>query len=191
MRISAIIALCLLLTAVAGQSARADLVTNGSFATGDFTGWSLSDGSIIIDSSFAAPSDTHDAAFSGNGILSQNLATTAGTSYRLSFSVLDDSGLFSDTFAVSLGSFTADISGYDASNYLSAVYTVPAADILGADTLSFQGVSAAGDWHLDDVSVTSSPVPEPASGSLLVASLALGAMLTGRRRGVLPPACSN
>ena len=166
------------LSGIAGPSARANLVTNGNFATGDFTGWvSPVEPSIVIDTSFAPPADTYDAAFTGSGILSQNIATIAGQAYTLSFSLLDEAGFFLDSFSVSFGAFSATFTGDDASAYQAEVLSVPGANITGASTvLNFQGFSPSGqNWNLADVAVvpTFAVVPEPSS-RLIIASGLLG-----------------
>jgi hypothetical protein len=188
MRLSAVIVLGLALTGIAGQAARADLVTNGNFETGDFTGWTDSDGSIVIDNTFTPPynSDANDAAFTGDGILSQTLATTAGQEYTLSFSLLDEGNFFLDTFAVNFGGFSTTITGDTASSYQVEVFDIPGSDMLGGDTLSFQGSDIAGqDWNLDDVSVVPvvTAVPEPPVGAVLGgAMLIMVGVLSSRRK---------
>src|SRR5271157_1048424 len=79
-----------LMVGAAGKS-KADLVTNGGFETGDFTGWSLSGDSYpwtyIVGSSFALPNGgKYEAQLGTNdslGFLSQTLTTTPGQSYTL------------------------------------------------------------------------------------------------------------
>ena len=182
MRLSAVVILGLVLTGIAGQAARADLVTNGNFATGDFTGWTNSDGSIVIDTIFTPPynSDVYDAAFTGNGILSQSLATTAGQEYTLSFSLLDEAGYFLDAFTVNFGGFSTTITGDTASTYQMEVFDIPGSDSTGTDTLSFQGYSPSGqDWNLDDVSVVPvvTAVPEPPAGAILAGAMLMVVIL--------------
>jgi hypothetical protein len=186
MRLGSLFILGLALTVFAGQSAWADLVSNGNFATGDFTGWDNSDGSIVIDSVFAPAGDTYDAAFTGDGTLSQNLATIASQEYTLSFSLLDEAGFFLDTFSVNFGAFSATITGDTADTYQTEVFDILGSDITTATTtLSFQGVNALGaDWNLDDVSVVPvsvvTAVPEPATGAILAGAVSM--MLSLRRR---------
>src|ERR1700683_3308162 len=77
--------------------AHADLITNGGFETGDFSGWSAGS-EVFIDTTFPN-SGCCDAAFeasssdpTANGTLSQSIATTVGESYTLNFYVVDEAG---------------------------------------------------------------------------------------------------
>jgi hypothetical protein len=186
MRRGSLLFLGLVLTGVAGQPALAgtNLVTNGNFATGDFTGWSPSDGSIVIDSSFAPPADSFDAAFNGGGILSQIIPTTSGRAYNLSFSLLDEAGSFLDTFTVTFGGFSTTITGDTAAgSYQSEAFVIPGSDITGSSTtLSFQGSNPSSQsWNLDDVSVVAAAIPEAPTVAILGGAVLM--MLSLRLRG--------
>src|SRR5262252_9352602 len=70
----------------------ANLVTNGDFETGDFTGWSVTHaatGSDIFVDIGPGPDPTFGAFFGATGSdfdsISQTFATTPGASYTLSF----------------------------------------------------------------------------------------------------------
>jgi hypothetical protein len=187
MRRVAFFFLGLILAGIAGQPVRADLVTNGNFATGDFTGWTLSDASIYIDETYTPPynADVYDAQFEGTGILSQNLATTVGQAYTLSFSLLDEAGLNADTFVVNFGGFTTTITGDTAATYQPEVFSIAGSDITGTSTtLSFQGFNATQNWNLDDVSVIAAEVPEPPAGTILAGAVILTLSLRLRGRTV-------
>jgi hypothetical protein len=179
------------LAIAASAPARAALVQNGNFAanggvgSSDFTGWTDSDGSIQVDSTFAAPGDTFDAAFTGTGTLSQSIVTSAGDSYTLSFLLFDESGFVGDSFTVGFGAFSTTITGDTAAAYTAESFLVPGVDIIGSlTTLSFQGFNLSSDWNLDDVSVTpvTASIPEPGSAALVLAALTIGTVLTGRPR---------
>jgi VPDSG-CTERM motif len=86
----------LMFTAVAALSiacpAKANLVTNGNFETGDFTGWTVThapSGSNIFVDHGPGPDTTFGAFFGATGrtfdSISQALATTPGAFYTLTF----------------------------------------------------------------------------------------------------------
>ena len=102
-------------------------------------------------------------------------------------------GFSGDTFTVQFGGVSTTITGDEAappdklpSIYTTETFIVPALDIIGGATvLSFKGLndpSLGIDWNLDDVSVTPSAVPEPATWILL--TLAFGGLaIQGRVKG--------
>ncbi len=70
-------------------AAQATLLVNGSFETGDFTGWTVAGaadvqtGAPVTDGSFAAKFNGSNVV--GSMVLSQTVATTPGSLYRLQF----------------------------------------------------------------------------------------------------------
>src|SRR5437016_1630445 len=71
--------------------AKANLIENGGFETGDFTGWTVS-GDAFVSGTYAGispHSGNFQALVGGNliseGFLAQTLATTPGQSYAISF----------------------------------------------------------------------------------------------------------
>jgi len=194
-----LIAVCLGLTTFCGaRGAAANLVANPGFETGDFTDWTVTGNGIGIDTIFPN-TGCCDAFFSAlttdpdPGVLSQVLATTADQSYTLSFALLDEAGFIGDTFTVTLGGFTASITGDQAappgdlpSGYTVEMFAVPSADIAGDDTLAFQGLNdptVGIDWNLDDISVIAvTAAPEPPTVALLaIALLACFALVMSER----------
>jgi hypothetical protein len=184
MRLIPILICGVTIAVLAAKPTRADLVLNGGFETGTLASWSASDASIFIDDTFPN-TDAFDAAFTGNGLLSQQLLTTAGQDYILSFAVEDEAASVLDTFQVKLGRFSANITGDQApGSYIIETLTVPGVDITGTTTLSFQAANPQVAWNLDDVSVTPAPrvsAPEPPVGTILAGAALL--LLTLRLRG--------
>lgn len=171
----AALAMCVLLTApVYAQN----LVTNGSFESGDFTGWTLGGNDSLIEiqsGAFYTYSGAEDGTFyvaagpvGSNGTLSQTLADTAGAQYTLSFwfgSVGDNPS----EFAVSWdGTQLLDLSNPNTgANWTQFTFQVAGT---GSDTLQFTFRDDPGWLALDNVSLTENSgqsVPEPSSLLLL------------------------
>src|SRR4051794_31218171 len=89
MRTVSMMAVALLLASAA--AARANLITNGGFETGDFTGWTQG-GNTDNTSVSSNAVDVHSGTFGArlgpvgpNGLLSQTLATVVGSTYTIEF----------------------------------------------------------------------------------------------------------
>src|SRR4051794_8648117 len=85
------------------QQASADLVVNGGFESGDFTGWALSGNTGSTDVSnvpFYVHSDHWGAELGPIGsdgfLMQQNLATTIGDTYQVSFWLHSDGSVPND-----------------------------------------------------------------------------------------------
>jgi hypothetical protein len=181
------------LAAILAVQAHAQLVTNGGFETGDFTGWSNTGDGIDIDAVFPN-SGSFDAAFTTSsddqnpGVLSQSIATTPGQSYVLDFAVVDESGQTFNSFTTNFGGFSSTITGDQAAfAYVAESFTIPAADITGTSTtLSFEGINDIAAWNLDDVSLSlPGAVPEPAAWALMLAGFGLLGAALRRRSATL------
>src|SRR5437764_11742324 len=84
-----ILALVSLLGLGITQSARANLITNGGFERGDFSGWTVfgTDNDVVGSNPFTSPhSGNFQALFGfGSNSITQNVTTTPGSSYVISF----------------------------------------------------------------------------------------------------------
>ena len=181
-------------------SARADLVTNGSFENGTYpggvfatlgtgnsaiTGWTVTSGSIDWIHTYWQPEDgEYSIDLSGNepgGLaISTSLATVAGQTYELSFWLAGnpDGGPTIKPLTVNVGGvdyfFTFDETGHSrpAMGWVNETVTFVAS---GTTSLSFASTSGTPYGPaLDNVSVNEvqSQVPEPGSLMLLGSGLA-------------------
>jgi hypothetical protein len=143
----------------------ADLVTNGGFETGDFTGWTLSGNTAFTGVTTGNAHGGQWAAFSGPdgslGELSQSIATMPGMTYTLTYFLQSD-GQSPNEFRATFGDRTVDLTDLPAFGYTRETLTVTAT---GTSTpLGFAFRNDDGVFFLDDVSVTA--VPEPGTLSL-------------------------
>jgi hypothetical protein len=179
----------LALTLVVTGAARADqIVVNGGFETGDFTGWSQSGapGSSLVTKS-APHSGMYAAYLDANGVgsLSQTLVTTPGDALHVSFwlKVNGDEGSGKNkgpqsSIQVQLGSTTL-FSATDLSPGNYKQYTFDTTATGSSTNLVFTFSNQHNFFHLDDVSIDrtggrigpASANPEPASLTLAAVGL--------------------
>ncbi|MBV8865938.1 MAG: hypothetical protein JO210_11135 [Acidobacteriaceae bacterium] len=171
--------------------ASADLVFNGGFETGDFTGWILSGNPIpgTVDNL-----NPHSGLFAADLIaagspsfMEQLLATTPGLTYNLTY-FLDVSFSFASPPEAANGTpveFLAQVNGltvFDESNIPPQPYTRYSFPFLATGTstdLKFGFRNDAGAFFLDDISVTATPEPGSLWLGLLVTT---SAIIAGRCR---------
>jgi len=184
-RIPRVVAACLvggaLLFGTASQ-ASVNLLINGDFETGDFTGWTQFGDTSFSGVDGSTPQAGAFAAFFGPlglGGITQTIATTPGVGYHVDFwlqTESDPSGSATPNF------FEFDWGGIpeliltdqSASPYIHYSFTLPATS--NSTTLAFTFQDAPAFLDFDSASV----VPEP--GSLALVSLAGALVAFARRR---------
>jgi Carbohydrate binding domain len=190
MQIRTLAALAFLAAALGlGTQASADLVVNGGFETGDFTGWTQAGDTSFTDvESFFVHSGNFAAEFGPtetNGFISQTalLATTPGDTYTLSFWLANDGGT-PNNWSVSWGGNFVD-GATDAAQFPFTQFSYQLLATSSATDLTFSFFQAPAFYYLDDVSVVSlHPVPEPSTLAIgsVCGLVTLGLGLRRRRR---------
>lgn len=162
------------------QTATADLITNGGFETGNFTGWTVSDDPYDNTTVEKASSDPNNLVipFSGeyvarlgtadmDGTLSQTIVDAAGQPYQLSMWLKSDGNTPNDFNVSWNGNTIYSQTNIPVSDYFNIALNVTST---GTDTLLIGERNDAGYLYLDNVSLNS--VPLPGTFALLGLSLA-------------------
>lgn len=192
--LSAVVGLC---TIGWSQAVKGELITNGGFETGDFSGWTESGPTnpLIRGVDPFLPHSGDWAAYFGDigapGGISQVLDTNPDTTYQLTFWLTNESGDPTNSYDVLwngtsfLGGAVVDSAPFGYTEF-SFSFTTPSGAAGENVTLSFAFQHDASFFDLDDVSVVEAngaEVPEP--GSVVLWSLAMcGAGWGYRRRRV-------
>jgi hypothetical protein len=196
MRKSSLIFAGLALAALAGRSGAESLIINGDFETGDFDGWTLTGMptySMVSDftgGGSGAYSGSDYAMLGSFGVLSylsQDVATTPGTAYDLSYYLASDGGTPSEFSVAENGTTLSDKTNLPKSGYVEQNFDfVASADVTD---IKFGSRDDPGYLSLDDVSLapvgtvaqSAAPIPSPFWGAALgMAGLAASKLM--RRR---------
>lgn len=176
------------LVSVASQAMGQNLLVNGNFATGDYTGWSPSGNyfAVVASSYGINPPQVGDEMVQadGNDAISQTFATTIGISYDLAFASANSRGpnnqggvyIQGSINGVNLFTDTIDLSN---SSWVDSSYEFTADSISTTLQLKLNYFNANGDGLLTDVVVTPVATPEPSA--LAFGALGLGGLAAIRR----------
>jgi hypothetical protein len=182
-------ALALGALATGAAHADTDLVVNGGFETGNFSGWTLSDTSLTRAGRDAPHDGTYEAKLGNRNpsTMDQVIPTVAGQSYTIDMFV-GRLGLLASGDAFS---FTGSLGGKEflsltaATLPLNSPYAEYTATVVASSDnalLRFAYVDQPSYILLDDIRVTGvSPVPELPAGALMLAGLAMLGPVGARR----------
>jgi hypothetical protein len=150
----------------------ANLVTNGDFETGDFTGWTVNASSTGVQNGANSTYTAYLGTVGGLGTLSQILTTVVGETYTLSYDFFSDGGIPNQ--------FQVQVNGtilFDQTNIPAQAFTPYSFNFVGtgSDTIQFNELNNPSYLQLDNVVVDVAAVPEPFTivGSLVGGTAAL------------------
>jgi hypothetical protein len=167
--------------------AQANLITNGGFETGDFTGW-ITD--AVSYPMYTVTSPVHGGTYAaqiagysyGPDLLAQEVVDTNGQNYQLSFWRYQQNEGLQTFLDVTWDGTTVFFENNPGSGDLPYQQFTATVTGTGIDTLVFSSANDPGWTYLDDVSLT--PLPEPETYAMMLAGLGLLGLAARRRRQV-------
>jgi len=188
---SALAAATLAAVTMVSVQAKADLIVNGGFETGDFTGWIADSVSYPMSVGSAPSYEVHSGTYAaqiagfdiGPDTLSQTITTTvAGQNYLLSFWRFQDGGV-PTSLTVTWDGTTVFSESYTGT-YGGAPYQQFSSNVIGtgSDTLVFTSVQNPAFTYLDDVSLNVAAVPEPSTWAMMLLGFAGLGFMAYRRK---------
>jgi len=147
-------------------------IVNGNFETGDLTGWSVSGSHIQVVNYELGGSFGHDSVLLGptntEETLSQNIATSPGQHYFLSFDLIGDPEAVSTPFTVTWDGVQLMSTANVAPGIHHYAFEVSGDPLLSTTALQFSYADDANGMILDSVNVnpTSGPATESTAGSI-------------------------
>ena len=197
----ALIALALL--ASASSASAANLVVNGGFETGDFSGWSSTgdtDGTFVRHTRRSGAWGAFLQTSNGYHHLDQSISTVAGHTYAVSFYLFSEqaavgtaNNFFNATFyGTDLVTFTNGPE-FDYTPFGGTVTASSNSTLLAFNSRHPAGFFGTGFFALDDVDVTDltptggggGAVPEPASWAMMIVGFGAAGAMIRRRKAVL------
>ncbi len=186
--LSCTIATGVCLTAVIGQPASAgNLVFNGGFETGNFSGWNVPapmsmQNQFTVNQLGEPHSGTYYAQLSSSSLqfVSQTLPTQAGQDYELNFWVRSELPAPNETFTVRWEGqvvFAEFVAGEGPIPWTR--FIVPLHANITGSFLEFGQTTFPGEFHIDTISVV--PIPSPCAAAVMVMAGGVAAMRRRRR----------